>query len=424
VRAPAAMAHATLVGSDPPDLCSPVAVPRSLPGDPRCATGVVLPGVPSAVRLTFNEPVELVGRGVRVLAPTGRRVDRGPARASGSVVTMPLDPAGAGTYVVVWRVIARDTHPSQGIFAFSVGRPSVPAGGAVTAASQGAGSISGLILQVAARALHLIGYALSFGVLAFRQTVLRSLGLAAGADVNRRIWRLVGIGVLALLIAEPLALVAQTSSLGAGTRGPLDPEAIGDVLDSSFGRVLAQRLGAALLLWVLVGATGTGPDRAVGAALLLGVAVACIDGQAAHAAGARPEWLGLGLNTLHVAAMGAWVGGVVGLLGVWRIGSLAARRRQIAVRTGRVAIASLAVLAGTGTGMAAQHLAGISSLFNTTYGRALAAKLGVLLVAAALAWAATHAPEDRRRAWWVREAAALLAVLALAGLLASLPPPV
>jgi putative copper export protein len=70
---------------------------------------------------------------------------------------------------------------------------------------------------------------------------------------------------------------------------------------------------------------------------------------------------------------------VVGLLGVWPIGSLAARRRQIAVRTGRVAVASLAVLAGTGTAMAVQHLAGISSLLNTTYGGALAAKLGVLL---------------------------------------------
>ncbi|HKV43249.1 MAG TPA: hypothetical protein VJT32_01015, partial [bacterium] len=75
------------------------------------------------------------------------------------------------------------------------------------------------------------------------------------------------------------------------------------------------------------------------------------------------------------------------------------------------------------TGMAVQHLAGVSSLLGTAYGRALAAKLGVLLVVVLLAWAATHAQTDRRRGWWVREAAALLAVLALAGLLASLPPP-
>ncbi|HKV44636.1 MAG TPA: copper resistance protein CopC, partial [bacterium] len=311
VRAPGTLAHATLVGSTPPDLCSPTAAPRPLPGDPRCATGVVLPDVPPAVRLTFNEPVELVGRGVRVLAPDGRRVARGPARTSGSVVTVPIDGAGAGTYLVVWRVIARDTHPSQGIFAFSVGRPSPP-GGALSAGAAGAGSIAGLILQMAARALHLAGYALSFGVLAYRQAVLRPLGLAAEVDVDRRIWRLVGIGVLALLVAEPLALVAQASSLGAGIGGPLDPGAIGDVLDSSFGRVLAQRLGAALLLWVLAGAVRTGRDRVAVASLVLGVALACVDGQAAHAAGARPAWLGLGLNTLHVAAMGAWVGGVFG----------------------------------------------------------------------------------------------------------------
>ena len=411
-------AHAGLVRSDPPDLCSPQAQPPPLPGDPRCVTGAVLPRAPAAVRLLFNEPVELVGRGVRVLAPNGRRIERGPARVSGVAVTMPIGPAGEGTYRVIWRVIAQDTHPSQGGFAFSVGRSSRPPGGAGTA------SLLGLILQVAARALHLAGYALSFGVIAFRQAVLRPLGLTAAEGADRRIWRLVGAGVLVLLAAEPLSLLAQTVSLGAGTGQPFELEVMGDALDSSFGRVLAQRLGAAVLLWVLVGALKAGPDRAAAAALTLGVAAAFVDGLAAHATGARPAWLGLGLNTLHVAAMGGWVGGLFGLLGVWPQRALAARRRDVVIRTGRLAGVSLAVLVGTGTGMAVQHIGDLSSLVGTAYGRTLAAKLGVLLGALLLARAATRAGADHRRGWWVREAAALLAVLALAGLLASLPPPV
>ncbi len=419
-----ALAHAILVRSDPPDLCSPQAQPRRLPGDPRCASGAVLSEMPAGVRLLFNEPVVLVGRGVRVLAPSGRRVERGPARVSGAEVTVGVDPAGEGTYRVSWRVIAQDTHPSQGAFAFSVGRAGAPPGSAASAATGGVGPITGVILQAFARAVHLAGYALSFGVLAFRKMVLEPPALTAGGETERRVWRLAGAGVVVLIAAEPLALLAQTVSLSAGTGQPLDPEILGGALDSSFGRVLAQRLGAALLLWVLVGAASARPAPAAAAALVLGLALAFVDGEGAHAVGTRPSWLGLGLNTLHEAAMGTWVGGLVGLLSVWRVPTIAVRRVEIAVRTGRLAAWSAAVLAATGAGMAVQHLRGPGDLVATAYGETLAVKLILFLAALWLAWGAAGAPIDRRPRAWIREAAVLLAVLVLAGLLASLPPPV
>ncbi|TMI83464.1 MAG: hypothetical protein E6H03_03690 [Bacillati bacterium ANGP1] len=309
-------------------------------------------------------------------------------------------PAGEGTYRVSWRVIAQDTHPSQGAFAFSVGRAGAPPGSAASAATGGVGPITGVILQVFARAVHLAGYALSFGVLAFRKMVLEPPALTAGGETERRVWRLAGAGQ------------------------PLDPEILGGALDSSFGRVLAQRLGAALLLWVLVGAASARPAPAAAAALVLGLALAFVDGEAAHAVGTRPSWLGLGLNTLHEAAMGTWVGGLVGLLSVWRVPTIAVRRVEIAVRTGRLAAWSAAVLAATGAGMAVQHLRGPGDLVATAYGETLAVKLILFLAALWLAWGAAGAPIDRRPRAWIREAAVLLAVLVLAGLLASLPPPV
>jgi len=383
----------------------------------------VLPRVPAGVHLLFNEPVVLVGRGVRVLAPGGRRVERAPARVSGAEVTVGVDPAGEGTYLVIWRVIAQDTHPSQGAFAFSVGRASAPPEGAASTGPPGAGPITGLALQAFARALHLVGYALSFGVLAFRKTVLEPLALT-GAEGERRVWRLAGAGVLALLAAEPLALLAQTISLSAWTGQTLDTEVVGGALDSSFGLVLAQRLGAAVLLWVLVGAAPAGPAWTNTAALALGLALAFVDGEAAHAIGARPPWLGLGLNTLHEAAMGAWVGGLVGLLSLWGIPAITARRVEVTARTGRMAAWSVVALAGSGAGMALQHLRGPADLAGTAYGVTLAAKIVLFLAALWLAWRAARAAIDRRPRMWIREAAVLLAVLGLAGLLASLPPPV
>ena len=93
-----ALGHARLIGFDPPDLCA--GVPAAPSADSRCVTGVVVAAPPSVVRLTFNEPVQPIGRGIRVVAPSGRRVERGPARASGRSVSVDVDAAEQGTYVV------------------------------------------------------------------------------------------------------------------------------------------------------------------------------------------------------------------------------------------------------------------------------------------------------------------------------------
>jgi copper transport protein len=385
---------------------------------------VVLPQAPSVVYLYFNERVDLVGRGVRVVAPSGRRVEE-PAQLSGTTVSVRVAASEPGTYLVIWRVVATDTHPAQGTFTFSVGRLSKPPGGATVPPGRG-GSELGLVLQMLARALHLLGYALSIGVFAFRQVVLVPFGLTADAHAERRVWRLIGVGVIALVLAEPFALVAQTVSLSGGVTAWFDLELVGGVLDSSFGRVLAQRLGAAVLLWVLVGAARNAHVREVlttRIVLLLGAAVALVDGEAAHAVGTRPVWFGLGINTLHEAAMGLWVGALLGLLGVWRLPGLTVHHRELTTRAARIAAVSLAVLITTGTVMALQHLTGLRDLTATAYGRTLAVKLGVLVAILLLAMAAARTPLDRRPRWWAREVAVLFAVITLAGLLVSVAPP-
>lgn len=422
-RTPAALAHAILIRADPPDLCAPFAVPRVPAGDHRCVTGPVLTGPPASVHLFFNERVQLVGRGIRVFSPTGRRADRGPVRVDGPQMTVALDAAEDGTYLVTWRVVSGDTHPVLGTFAFSVAHASAPPGGVSGAGGAAAGSSLGLLLQVLARAAHFAGYALGFGAVTFQAVVLRPLGLGV-PEAERRVWRLVGLGVVLLLGAEPLALLAQTTSLGTGAGGPLDPDVVGGALDSSFGRVLAQRLGAALLLWVLLGAARDASARATGAVAILGMALAFVDGEAAHAVGVRPVWLGMSLNALHVAAMGVWLGGVAALLSLWRLSRGTGRQRELVARLSRVAATALGILAVTGTVMAVQHLAAPADLLATPYGRTLTAKLGVLLVVLLMALTASRSSEAHRAPWWSREAAALLAVLIFAGLLVSLPPPV
>ena len=429
LRPLSASAHARLVRTDPPDPCAPLAVLRGSPparADLPCASGVVLAEPPRSLRLFFSERVQLAGRGVRVWGPTGSRVEQGPARVLGTEVRIPVVATAPGTYRVLWRVVASDTHPAQGTFLFSVGHPTQPA--VPLAGTAGAWRFAvGLALQALARAVHFAGYALCFGIFAFRRAVLVPRSFTTDASVDGQVWRLIGTGVLGLLAAEPLALLAQTVSLSAPPESPIDLDVMGGALDSSFGLVVGQRVGAAALVWVLVGAVRQGAMREAAAAwavLGLGVAVALIDGEAAHAVGARPAWLGFGANVLHESAMGWWIGAVLGLLGIWRLPGVVPRRVEVAFAAARFAAPSVGILVLSGTVMAVQHLAGVRDLVATWYGRTLAGKLVVVAVAATLGWAAATAPVERRSRWWMREAAVFLGLLALAGLLVSLPPPI
>src|SRR5262249_36576528 len=164
-------------------------------------------------QLWFSEPVAPFGGGIRVLGPSGRRVEHGPARADGGRLWVDVDAHEDGTYLVRWQVIARDTHPSRGAFAFSVGHPdAVPRAAALEGLRAEDVSTPGLLVQRAGRWTPFAGYALGFGPLAFALLVLRP---AKPADrmALRALTRLAGAGVALLLAAEALALLAQTASL-------------------------------------------------------------------------------------------------------------------------------------------------------------------------------------------------------------------
>lgn len=421
-----ALAHASYVRSQPADVCGPLAVPRLPDNDPRCQTGVVLQSPPTAVKITFSEPVQLVGRGIRVLAPTGKAAATGKATVVGDQASVALDASQTGTYVVEWQVESADTHPARGRFAFSVGEPSAAVAG-LGGGDVGQVTALGLGLQALGRWLHFAGFALAFGTLAF---VL--LLPAAGAGV----WRLVNAGIVLLLVAEPLAVFGQTASFGVDQI--FDPDALLDALSSNFGRLLAFRFAAALLLWVLTGSapsthvrrgdrergedsTGRPGERVVaGIGAGIGLALAGVDGLSAHSASFQPVALGLLVHGLHLSAMGVWLGGLAALLMAWPAAKAAGVQRHLLVGFGKIAAGSVGVLAVTGVAMAAVHLTTPVQLIATDYGRVLAGKQLVFCAACALAFAALR---RAKQVLWRAELTALVVLIGVAGLLVSLPPP-
>jgi copper transport protein len=363
----------------------------------------LLPSPPGQVRITFSEPVTAFGRGIDVISPSGRLVSA-VAHADGDSLTAALAAAEQGTYLVEWRVVAQDTHPSRGTYTFSVGRSSAVPSGLASSSDLGAVAPLGLVLQALARWLHFLGFALAFGTIAFQLLVLSE------SQPTVRLRVLVNAGIVLLLLAEPIALLAQALSLGS-----VDSASVADVLGSAFGRVLALRLAAPLLLWGILGAIRQSRGAGGWAVLVLGAALAGVDGLAGHTIRGQPAVYAYLLTAVHVASMALWVGGFAALLAVLP-GS--PDRRPLVGRFGRYLLYPLAALLLSGTALALVHLQSPGDLLFSSYGLTLAIKL--VAVAAALLAARLGV---RRIRSGRPEAVALAGIVALASLLASLPPP-
>jgi copper transport protein len=336
--------------------------------------------------LTFSETVIPAGKGITVFSPSGRQV-AGPARVEGHMLTAPISSTETGTYVVIWQALAADTHPSRGAFRFVVGQPTAnPYLAAVSGGEIGTTTPFGFVLQALARWIHFLGFALTFGIIAYQVLTRR----------EPRLRRLLVAGVVLLIAAEPVALLGQLASLS------IDGDTAIAILASPFGRLLGLRLGVALLVWALLALESPWP------VIGLGGVMALVDGASAHAIPGLPG-AGLLLDAVHVAAMGIWVGGLVAFL-------VAPDRRFRPY-----AIGAFAVAIGTGLLLALAHLGSPSAVVSTAYGWALVVKAAVV----AVALASFSLPRLRGRVGvevLFRMGAAAL-ILLTAAVLVSLPPP-
>ena len=97
----AALAHATLVSSDPAD-------------------GAILRDAPSRFVLTFNEPVSPLV--IRLVDPDGSATALSTRLLEEAVLTLDLPHAlRPGTHALAWRVVSADGHPVGGSLIFSIG---------------------------------------------------------------------------------------------------------------------------------------------------------------------------------------------------------------------------------------------------------------------------------------------------------------
>jgi putative copper resistance protein D len=204
--------------------------------------------------------------------------------------------------------------------------------------------------------------------------------------VEREAARVGRLGSNALPVVLLLVLVRQILEF----RDPFAPlaEDVGLLLGTSWGTAWLWTL-----VWSVIAAGSfrlASAGRSVGwwVAAAATVALASFPAATGHAGGGdgTMRWLTLAADILHVLAAGAWMGGLAVVLSIerrWRhireVDSPESLLPLLVPRFSSVAIASVALLIGTGTVASWIHLPGVGALWSTGYGRLLVLKVALVL---------------------------------------------
>ena len=377
--------------------------------------------VPSELRLTFNEPVDLSLTRILLVGPAGDTMSLAPlARHADSatvVWTAIRAPLGAGAYRVRWITAGSDGHPTSGDFGFEIlpgaeglaappdsSELNVPAALAPPPfpepyAREDAAFDTSSPPYVGVRWLLYLSIILAVGAVAFRTLVIGPLRRRSAATprwLAHAATRAAGVGLLAAIALAGAALLrlwAQAEAIrGAGL--PLDADRLTTMVTStSWGTGWMLQLAAAALLLLGFALARRSPAPAGWALAAVGALLVCITpGLSGHAAAAARPALAMAADALHVLGASGWIGSlaVVILAGVPAALSLQREERGSAVADlirafSPAALAFGALIALTGVTMAWIHLGEPTMLWASGYGRVLLVKLGVLLLLGAIA---------------------------------------
>ena len=383
-----ALAHATVVGSDPADSAR-------------------LQAAPSKVTMTFSEDVSLGAGYLKVVDSKSNIVSQGDAKVEGRSVTVPLKSGlGDGSYIVSYRVTSADAHPIGGAYAFVVGDgPLVAATGSVVG-----GSTNGVITKIFDVA-RFVGFA---GIVLLGGLVFVVLCWPAGRT-DPRARRLIWYGWWATTAGAVLGLVLQGPyAAGTGLLDLLNTSLLKTTLGTTYGRMLCARLILLGVLAVLAVRILREPQRTAeksrardeDLAAICGLGVLATYGGVGHAAAGNAPTLALLSDTSHLAAAGVWIGGLVLLSACLLPRHRTAELAEALPRYSRLALGCVAVLALTGTYQAWREVWPIPALWSTSYGQLLLAKISGFLLIVAVAYLSRQAVQRR----YVRPVAHALSV--------------
>jgi copper transport protein len=391
VAAPAAFAHAQLLGTSP-------------------ESGSTVATQPKEVIFKYNQNVGGTLGAVRVYNAKGEEVDNldvSHPEGQEHWMGVGLKPGlPDGTYTATYRVISADTHVVYGGVVFNIGHAG-PAS-TVTVASLIGRNKSGKVTEVAfgvIRGLDYLSIALLLGGLAFVTLAwLPGLAAVAGPEPEWRLaarmfsrrmrWLLLVAIVLGFLVSVLGILLQGASAAGVSLWSSLKGTVLENTLESRFGKVWGLRA----IDWLALGILLTAGMALARRWLLIPVGIcaaylAATPALSGHASIQSPTGVFLPSDVLHVLAASVWVGGIACLLL-----ALPAATRQLAgpqrsrlllatlVRFSPLALTAVIVIAATGVVQAYIDVRSLNALIHSTYGALIIVKIILLLCLICLGW--------------------------------------
>ena len=437
-------AHANLERSDPPN-------------------NAVLSESPRQIHLWFTETVAVRFSSMRLLDMNGRaiqglRISQEPDQPRQLIIDIPQ--LSQGIYTFNWKTLSTsDGHDTQGLLVFGINQP-------VEGGVAGVGPVDNTppALQFASRALVDVGLCGLFGILVVTLALLfqnkKNPSLVQAAYYRAR-QRAAGLAVVLTglaFLAGLLQWLAQvlTSTGGSASIGSVDWSAALPLLVSTpwgnfwlVRQVLLVLTGGFLFLRRgEMAVEHNRQDWGIGVGLVSLVLISYT--LSTHAAGLKPPVLPLFSDLLHLMSAGMWVGGLAGLFTVmlpllFKEGGAFEFFQTIWRSFGRFAAVAVGLTFATGLFNAAGLVASSGALVTSLYGKTLLGKVGLVLVVGlfgianslalhpnlrALPGKILHRPQgwspfDRKHlpVTILVEASLGIIVFALAGFLASNPPP-
>ena len=338
-----ALAHASLVSTEPPD-------------------GGVVAQAPKTVQLNFNESVAPAV--VSLIDAVGNARDVTIRAADRSVVIALPNDLPRGTQIVSYRVVSQDGHPVAGSVVFSIG---VVTGGAAPAPDH---LVSTLIWL--ARIGVYLGLFVGVGGVFFAAWIGQ---VQSGAKVVT--------GSLAI------GLVSAVASIGLQGLDLLNLPLSGLATSAPWTSALATSLGPSLLMAMtalaIAGFTWRSPTMTIAWVLTM-LAMAGVGlslATSGHAATALPYWLTVPALFVHGVAVAFWAGALAPIAAM-------ARRRddtlpRVLHRFSAIAVPLVGLLVLTGLVLAIIQLESFRALIDTKYGIILSIKLVLVVFLLALA---------------------------------------
>jgi copper transport protein len=362
------------------------------------AASVILNRPPASVQLTYDEAVEPRFAIISVTDISAHSVTTGPVTRSPSnpdTLVVPLKHVGEGWYLVYWRAISVDGHPVQGAFTFAVGPNAGPAPQFTIPHIAGSATSTRLVIL---KWLAFLTMMVAIGLFVLRALIAQPLVRRVDGTTLRALSIAFGLAAVLGLIAIPAYLEEATaidSLRSFWTFGGVVP--LWRV--TAFGRGWVD-IEICFALFCAAAAVAIWTDRperehrptaavlALSGALVAAAAALVLPGTVGHAGQTSPRGVAVLVDWLHLLSGSVWVGGLIGLLVLWRCLPAARRTAGLVVcvpRFSNTAFVSVMVLLGTGVGASVLHLPVLSALWLTSYGKLILIKAGILLAAMAIA---------------------------------------